>query len=202
MKLSYLKLSSCPTWHWKPVSLFFNQFWLFTRLLKNVHAANFLEDPKHSLMKSQTLRQLCVDALIFIRAIFVWPWNDFARTKQKQPANRNETCAFGWFSISGWKKNSLKSNFPQIWATETILGISFLSYGLRPRFWPFFKVSGKSLCCYWSDKFDFIRIFLALIRKVLCKPKIQWGKFVRSQFLFETVLTRMSSVSYLFCSEL
>ena len=117
-------------------------------------------------------------------------------------SNRQKRAPFGWFSISRWKKNSLKSNFPQIWATETILGISFLSYGLRPRFWPFFKVSGKSLCCYWSDKFDFIRIFLALIRKVFCKPKIQWGKFVRSQFLFETVLTRMSSVSYLFCSEL
>ena len=90
LKLSYLKLSSCPTWQWKPVSLFFNQFWLlFTRLLKNVHAANFLEDPKHSLMKSQTLRQFCVDALILIRAIFVWPWNDSARTKQKQPTNIN-----------------------------------------------------------------------------------------------------------------
>ena len=112
-------------------------------------------------------------------------------------SNRQKRAPFGWFSISRRKKNSLKSNFPQLGATETILGISFLSYGLRPRFWPFFKVSGKSLCCYWSDKFDFIRIFLALIRKVLCKPKIQWGKFVRSQFLFETVLTRMSSVSYL-----
>ena len=117
-------------------------------------------------------------------------------------SNRQKRAPFGWFSISRWKKNSLKSNFPQLGATETILGISFLSYGLRPRFWPFFKVSGKSLCCYWSDKFDFIRIFLALIRKVFCKPKIQWGKFVRSQFLFETVLTRMSSVSYLFCSDL
>lgn len=159
--------------------------------MKNVHAVNFLEDPKHSLMKSQTLRQLCVDALIFIRAIFVWPWNDSARTKQKQPTNRNirkwffyrslsnrqKRVPFGWFSISSWKKNSLKVIFRNLGATEPNLGISFLSYGLRPRFWPFFKVSGKSLCCYWSDKFDFIRIFLALIRKVWCKPKIQWGKF-------------------------
>ena len=117
-------------------------------------------------------------------------------------SKRQKRAPFGWFSISSWKKNSLNRNFPQLGATETILGISFLSLRSPSPIMVIFQRYGKIALFILKRQVRFKRTFLALIRKVFCKPKIQWGKFVRSQFLFKPVLTFMSSVSDLFCSEL
>ena len=60
-----------------------------------------------------------------IRAIFVWPWNENARTKQKQQTNENraiwlvyrtDTNARGFWLVKrtlGWK-NVIPENFPEI----------------------------------------------------------------------------------------
>ena len=63
--------------------------------------------------------------MLDIRAIFVWPWNENARTKQKQQTNGNSLIdwfiertqtrvAFGWLSECSGEKNFMPENFLEI----------------------------------------------------------------------------------------